>query len=426
MKLKYKITLRLSLLLLILMSIWAVLFYSRMVDEINDEADDSLEDYASTIISRKLAGLDMSNMSDGTNNSYSIKVVDSAYVMQTPRLRYSDRTLYVDAKNENEPARVINIIFQDAEGTFYELEVLTPTFERADLLGAIFGWIVILFVLLFITIVSVAMWLFVVTMKPLYQLLKVLDTYKPGTNFTMQLSKTSIQEFRKLNIAAQSAIERSEELFEQQKQFIGNASHELQTPLAIIGNRTEWLIDHAHLPEEQMGELFKIQHTVKRAARLNSTLLLLTKIDNGQFPESSQVNIGQIVTESVEQFKEIYEMRNIECSENILECPAVNMNESLAVTLISNLIKNSFVHSDEGGKIDIELNNNQFIVANEGEVPLDAEHIFDRFYQGKKGGSSLGLGLALVKAICNYYNFNLTYYFKEQKHHFMVDFREKI
>ncbi|MBP3419807.1 MAG: HAMP domain-containing histidine kinase [Marinifilaceae bacterium] len=422
MKLKYKIAIRLSLLLLILMSIWAVLFYYRMVDEINDEADDSLEDYASTIISRKLAGVEMPDMSDGTNNSYSIKVVDSNYVNNTPRLRYSDRKVYIDAKNENEPARVLNIIFQDATGTFYELEVLTPTFERADLMGAIFWWIIFLFVLLFISIIGVAMWLFVITMRPLYVLLNCLDRYKPGTNFSMELSETSVQEFRKLNIAAQSAIERSEKIFEQQKQFIGNASHELQTPLAIIGNRTEWLIDNVNLSEEQMSELFKIQRTAKRAARLNSTLLLLTKIDNGQFPESVTVNISQIVHESLEQYKEIYEVRNIECSENIVEYFAVNMNESLATTLISNLIKNSFIHSLEGGSINIELRNNSFIVSNQGLEPLDAEHIFDRFYQGNKNAGSLGLGLALSKAICRYYNFKLTYRFFDGMHHFRVDF----
>lgn len=393
-----------------------------MVDEINDEADDSLEDYASSIISRKLAGFDIPDKDDGSNNSYSIKTVNAEYVKNTARIRYSDRTVYIDAKKENEPARVINIIFQDNTGTFYELEVLTPTFEKTDLLSAIFAWIILLFILLFLSIIGVAMWLFAITMRPLYILLDCLDKYKPGTNFSLQLAETSVQEFRKLNIAAQSAIERSEKIFEQQKQFIGNASHELQTPLAIIGNRAEWLIDHGNYTEEQMSELFKIQHTVKKAARLNKTLLLLTKIDNGQFPESSKVNMSQIVQEALEQFKEIFESQAIECSENIVEYSTVEMNESLAVTLISNLIKNGFNHSNEGGKVIVTLNNKQFIVANQGNEPLDSEHIFDRFYQGSKRKGSLGLGLSLVKAICDYYNFKISYNFKEQMHIFTVEF----
>ena len=393
-----------------------------MVDEINDEADDSLEDYASSIISRKLAGFDIPDKDDGSNNSYSIKTVNAEYVKNTARIRYSDRTVYVDAKNENEPARVINIIFQDNTGTFYELEVLTPTFEKTDLLSAIFVWIILLFILLFLSIIGVAMWLFAITMRSLYILLDCLDKYKPGTNFSLQLAETSVQEFRKLNIAAQSAIERSEKIFEQQKQFIGNASHELQTPLAIIGNRAEWLIDHGNYTEEQMSELFKIQHTVKKAARLNKTLLLLTKIDNGQFPESSKVNMSQIVQEALEQCKEIFESQAIECSENIVEYSTVEMNESLAVTLISNLIKNGFNHSNEEGKVIVTLNNKQFIVANQGNEPLDSEHIFDRFYQGSKRKGSLGLGLSLVKAICDYYNFKISYNFKEQMHIFTVEF----
>lgn len=132
-------------------------------------------------------------------------------------------------------------------------------------------------------------------MRPLYALLHWLDNYTPGRHNTPVPNDTNISEFHKLNVAAQEAANRSEELFEQQKQFIGNASHELQTPLAILGNRLEWLLDNTELNETQIEELFKMQRTLGHIVRLNKTLLLLTKIENGQFPESTNIDLAFII-----------------------------------------------------------------------------------------------------------------------------------
>ena len=120
-------------------------------------------------------------------------------------------------------------------------------------------------------------------MLPLYELLHWLDSYAPGREVAPVPNDTSITEFRRLNVAAQQAVDRSEELFERQKQFIGNASHELQTPLAVLGGRMEYLLDCADLDEETTGEIIQMRRTLDHIVRLNKTLLLLTKIDNGQF-----------------------------------------------------------------------------------------------------------------------------------------------
>lgn len=113
----------------------------------------------------------------------------------------------------------------------------------------------------------------------------------PGAEVAPVPNDTSITEFRRLNVAAQQAVDRSEELFERQKQFIGNASHELQTPLAVLGGRMEYLLDCADLDEETTGEIIQMRRTLDHIVRLNKTLLLLTKIDNGQFPESTDIDL---------------------------------------------------------------------------------------------------------------------------------------
>ena len=420
MKLIYRVALRLSIFLLPLMALWAVLFYITMVDEINDEADDTLEDYSEMIIIRMLAGRELPPLNSGSNNSYSIVPVDEFYVDTHPRINYYDAEVYIPEKEETEPARILTTIFQDAGGNYYELKVATPTFEKEDLLRAIFSWVVILYLLLLTTTLILTMWVFHRSMRPLYELLQWLDRYRPGQKNSRVPNNTRIKEFSKLNTAAQEAVDRVENVVEQQKQFIGNASHELQTPLAVLGSRIEWLLDKTEPNEMQAEELLKMQRSLNHIVRLNKTLLLLTKIENGQFPESRPIALSSFIEEQAELYNEIYADRGLSCETDIQEDFTVEMNESLASTLTNNLLKNAFVHSEPGSKIAIIVRPRKLSVSNDGSQPLDADRIFDRFFQGEKKEGSTGLGLALVKAVCKYYHLGLEYRFDNGRHCFSV------
>ena len=422
MRLIYRIVVRLGVALLVIMSLWATLFYVAMVDEIRDEADDSLEDYSSLIITRVLAGRELPQVGDGSNNSFTLTPVDAAYAAAQPHLKYEDHDFYIAEKQETEPARVLTTIFHDEQGKYYELQVATPTFEKADLFQSILWWVVALYVVLLLITLGVTMLIFYGSMRPMYAMLQWLDSYKPGAKPSPVPVSDDVKEFARLGRALQGAVDRSEELVERQSQFIGNASHELQTPLAIIGNRVEWLLDGGNLTEEQAAELFKIQSTLGRAVRLNKTLLLLTKIENGKFPESVQVDVGALAEEAVEMYSEIYESRQMQVRVDIEDDVKVEMNESLATTLVSNLIKNMYVHSAEGSSGCITISSGRLIIENDGEQALDGERIFDRFYQGPKSKGSMGLGLPLVAAVCRTYSLGVSYQFKQGRHCFTVDF----
>ena len=421
MKLIYRISLRLSLVLLPLIALWAVVFYFTMVDEINDEVDDALEDYSELVVIRMLSGELLPRMNEGSNNSYTIAPVDENYAAAHPGIDYYDAEVYIPEKEETEPARFLVTIFQDGNGQFYELKVATPTFEKDELLETILWWVVWLYLLLLITVVGTTMWIFYNSMRPLYALLHWLDGYVPGHKTVPVPNNTSITEFRRLNAAAQQAVDRSEELLEQQKQFIGNASHELQTPLAVLGGRMEYMLDHAGLDEQTMGEVIQMQRTLGHIVRLNKTLLLLAKIDNGQFPENTDVDISAMIREQKELYDDIYEERDIRCDMHLTGSFLVRMNESLASVLVSNLIRNAYVHSEAGARIDIRIEGRTLTVSNDGVTPLDGKHIFERFYQGSKREGSTGLGLALVKAVADSYGLCVGYRFGEEQHIFSVE-----
>lgn len=415
-----RIACRLAVVLGLLMTLWAALFYFAMVDEIHDEADDALEDYASLIISRVLAGRELPQEGNGSNNTYTLTCISKQEAEQRPHMEYFDQNVFIIEKGEEEPARVVVSIFSDTKGQYYELRVATPTFEKEDLLESILIWIVVLYVGLLIIVLGITMLIFYGGIRPLYDLLHWIDDYIPGTKPDPAPNAGEVEEYRRLGDALQRAIERSEQTFERQAQFIGDASHELQTPLAVIGNRVEWLLDTQPLTEEQATELFKIEKTLSHAVRLNKTLLLLTKIDNQQFPESADVDLVELITDCVENYGEVYASQGIHFVCDLPQNFTYHINSSLASTLVGNLIKNAYIHTAEGGSAYVSLQDNILTVSNDGEAALDAEHIFDRFYQAKRKSGSLGLGLALVAAVCRSYSIGISYSFEAKRHTFTL------
>lgn len=396
------------------------IFYMAVVEEVNDEVDDTLEDYSEGLIIRALSGEDMPTASNGSNNQYYLYEVSESYAASHPQITYRDEMVFITEKSETEPARVLITIFRTEDERYMELVVYTPTIEKLDLLRAILGWIIFLYVLLLLIILSINIWVFRKNMKPLYVLLKWLDSSQLGKKNEPLENTTKITEFRKLNAATMAFAERGEKLFEQQKTFIGNASHEMQTPLAICRNRLEMLMEDETLTEHQLNELIKTHQTLENLTRMNRSLLLLCKIENGQFADTCSVCLNDILAHYLDDYKEVYAYRNITVTVTTDFSFCVEINDSLVSVLVTNLLKNSFVHNIDGGFIYIKITANTFEISNTGEKPLDRERIFERFYQGQKKEGSTGLGLALVDSICKANHLTIDYTYVENRHIFTI------
>ena len=420
MKLFHLVLWLISLALIVVLTVWAGFFYMAVVEEVNDEVDDTLEDYSEGLIIRALSGEDMPTASNGSNNQYYLYEVSESYAASHPQITYRDEMVFITEKSETEPARVLITIFRTEDERYMELVVYTPTIEKLDLLRAILGWIIFLYVLLLLIILSINIWVFRKNMKPLYVLLKWLDSSQLGKKNEPLENTTKITEFRKLNAATMAFAERGEKLFEQQKTFIGNDSHEMQTPLAICRNRLEMLMEDETLTEHQLNELIKTHQTLENLTRMNRSLLLLCKIENGQFADTRSVCLNDILTHYLDDYKEVYAYRNITVTVTTDSSFCVEMNDSLVSVLVTNLLKNSFVHNIDGGFIYIKITANTFEISNTGEKPLDRERIFERFYQGQKKEGSTGLGLALVDSICKANHLKIDYTYVENRHIFTI------
>lgn len=416
MRLIYRLLIRLSLVMSVIVAAWAFLFYWAIVDETNDEVDDALEDYAEMIMLRSLAGEELPDPDDGLGNRYRLSEVTAAFAEQ----KDEEEIYYTD---EEEHLRYLSMIFRDRDDRYYELLVSTPTIDTEDLQEAAFYWCLFLYITLLVSGVLITLWVFYRSLRPLYVLLDWLDSYRIGAENKPLRNDTSVREFRKLNEAAQRYAERSEAMFEQQKRFIGNASHEIQTPLAISLNRLENLMEDESLTEAQLGEIYETHKTLEYITRLNKALLLLTKIDNRQFLDSAEIELNPLVDRYVDDFKMVYAHRDLSVEVEEAGDVRLRMNESLLASLFSNLIKNAFIHTPEGGRIRIRCAPGSFVIRNTAAGgALDRERLFERFYQVRKKEGSTGLGLAIVRSICEAQGFRIGYDFSEGEHIFSVKF----
>lgn len=423
MKLFYRVLVHLLAGIFVVLLGWAVVFYWGVMEEVNDEVDDSLEDYSELIIMRSLAGKELPSNDNGSNNQYFLREVDAAYARSREAICYKDSMVYIAEKKETEPARILITLFKDKAERYYELSVYTPTIEKEDLREAIFYLLVGLFALLLVAILLINIWVFHQSMKPFYQLLGWLEKYRLGKDNENLCIETHTAEFRKLNEVVSRFARHSEEMFESQKQFIGNASHELQTPLAVCQNRLEMLMEDETLGEQQMGEIVKTYQTLEYVSKLNKSLLLLSKIDNHQFTEEKDVCLNEVLHRYMDDYQEVYAYRGIRLEVEEQGELHWKMNETLAVVLVTNLLKNAFVHNIDKGSIRIVVSSAGIRFGNIGVgSSLDASRIFERFYQGtKKKEGSTGLGLAIVDAVCRHSSLHVRYRFEENMHWFEIE-----
>ncbi len=424
MKLIYKITLTFIIPLVVTLGLWGWLSYRTMKGKIQTDTDSILRDYAESIISRKLSGYELPARFNGVYNTYYIVEVTPEYAAEHPRPEYRDTEMYLMSQENFADSRMRSQVFMDKDGQYYKISVSLPTFDRDMLVEHVLWWTGILFFALLVAMIIIGVVVLDYNMRPFKELMAWIDRYIPGTRHDPVPAQTDVVEFKKLAEAVQDAVNRFEHEYEERRIFIGNAAHELQTPLAVCGNRIEMLLDRPGLDEEVAEELVKLHRSIQHLIRLNKTLLLLSKIENDQFPDVREVDFTSMLRDGVELNDEIYSYKGMDSS-FIEEGRFVwEMNEQMASVLAGNLLKNAYAHSHQGGTVEVRVHEEGFSVSNPGEAPLDRSKMFSRFYLpgGRKEGST-GLGLALAYSVCDRNGLVLSYEFMGNRHIFSVSNR---
>ena len=259
-------------------------------------------------------------------------------------------------------------------------------------------------------------------LKVFYSTIDKLHDFQIKNDHTLTLDVAEVQEIRQLNQALERMSKQIRKDFEEQKQYTENITHELQTPLSIITTKVDELLQSDNLSKEQMEKLSLLIETTNRLSKINKSLILLTKIDNRFYSNSIDISLNDLVNDTLYNFKDIINAKNIKIEVNLLDNKKVNMDKYLAETMIANLLKNAIIHNSKGGEILIELTNQDLIITNSGNKLAFAEKdIFKRFSRSEYNKQSLGIGLSIVKRICDLYNFSIDYRFSTN-HIFSIHF----
>ncbi|MBQ5639981.1 MAG: HAMP domain-containing histidine kinase [Bacteroidales bacterium] len=424
MKLAYKIILTFLTPLVLALGLWGWLSYRTMSEKIHADTDLILKDYSDDIIMRFLSGRELPERFNGAYNTYYIESLTAEEAASVNAVEYGEAEAFLRSQEEFASSRIRKQVFQDSQGNFRRLTVSLPTFEQEVLVEHVLWWTIILFAVLLLALLAICIISLNYNMRPLYRLLKWIDGYQPGLHADKVPSDTDIVEFRKLASTLEDAVTRIETQYEERKIFIGNASHELQTPLAVCTNRIEMLLDRPDLNEEIATELIKIHRSLGGLVRLNKTLLLLSKIENGQFPQTSDIDLSALLQENIKLNQEIYGHKNIIIDfERVSSC-FVSIDEQMASILVGNLVKNAFIYTSQGGQIEVKSWKSGFSISNPGTTPLDKDMVFRRFYQpsGRREGAT-GLGLALVYSVCINNGLDISYDFDAGRHIFTVNLK---
>lgn len=262
------------------------------------------------------------------------------------------------------------------------------------------------------------------TLKVFYKTISKLEEFDLNNNDELNLDSAQLFEIKKLNSVIQKMADTLKRDFEVQKEYTENVSHELQTPLAVISSKVDQMMQSDNLSQQQMEHLALLMETTNRLSKINQALIFLTKIDNRFYTEGSTFDLDQLLKEQIELFEESIQQKQINLELKIEDPTHIYMNRYLAESMINNLIRNAILHNNDTKLISIIIEKNTFTITNSGEeLTFSPDKIFDRFKRSITDKKSLGIGLSVVKSICELYQFNLSYFSKNNLHTFIIKFK---
>ncbi len=254
------------------------------------------------------------------------------------------------------------------------------------------------------------------------QTLEIIESFRLEDNTVPTLPKSEIAEFDRLNNVLDKLMECSIQSYKTQKEFTENASHELQTPLAIIQTKLDILLQQPDITKEQAVIIQDIYQTTARMSRLNRNLLLLAKMENRQFAQAESMDVVQVLQDLSPYLESLTDGISLRKD---FQSPSlkINANRPLLESMINNLVANAVRYNKTGGEICIATDNHSLTVSNTSdEKALDERLVFNRFYRSSGKNTGTGLGLSIVREVCIYHHWNIQYEYRDNHHIFHIVF----
>ncbi len=332
---------------------------------------------------------------------------------------------YNKLESEIEPVRQL-VFTIEAGGRLYKVIVNQSKTETEDLLQMIVLVIILMIALILLFNYLINRKLVTALWKPFYTTISTIKDYKLGEKKALQLPREKLDEIDLLNTSLNSMTERIHQDYHALKMFTENASHEMQTPLAVIRSKVESLLQLSEGKEAMVHQLMTIEDATLKLSRLHQSLLLLTKLENRQFELSTPVDLTAILHTKLEERESLINAKELIVSVAAEEV-YLSFHQHLAEIMINNLLNNVIRYTPLCGTVSIRLSKESLSIKNyAADGPLDNEKLFQRFYKKEQSAESTGLGLAIVKEICTLAGFRIQYRYAFHEHEFTIYFNTQL
>ena len=419
MKLINKINHNFISLVLLIIFVGGVVFYIMLRKLMLDQIDNRLLESKALIVSNFDDFLQQPDNFVWNEELINVKLLDSisshdVFLSDTLLQNTKDSTFLAFRKLEFQ---------KEWEGSNYDIKIFKEL-EFTDNLTLnimlLLGFVAVFFMLsFFIVFRFVAQSSFI----DFFDTLRKAKNFNIGESQDIELQESDVDEFEKLNEVLKFMTSKIQNDYKGLKEFTENVSHEIQTPLAIIQNKVEQLLQDENITENQIEKFSDILQATSRLSKLNKGLSQLVRIENGQYIDVDKVDLVAIVKNNLDQLEDMIVAKNITVETDFKDFDVVEININLAELLIFNLLKNAVKHNKSGGVLKIVMSGKELKISNTGKnEALEIDALFGRFVKGSDS-NSLGLGLAIVYKICKNYNIVLSYDYHNELHILKLKFK---
>jgi len=335
-----------------------------------------------------------------------------------------DTDIYDPSSDSFIPFRYIYSTGNTIEKKGFVITIFQTLSEKNELLKDISLYMFFLFFSLLLISILINYLIARKLWSPFYNSVKIAGKFDIQSDKPLVLPSTDIVEFNQLNDVFTTMTRKMRNDYLNLKEFSENASHEIQTPLAVIRAKADLLMQQKNLNKVSINLVKSINEATTKLLKLNQGLLLISKIENQVFHEKKLISLRKIAVSGLENYKEIMQLKKIKVELEAKDDANVEMNETLAEVLISNLLSNAVRFNFDGGFIKCQIDKKYLTITNSGlPMKVNPEDLFRRFHKVGDNPQSVGLGLSIVKKITESYGMSITYRCKDAIHELKLQYR---
>jgi signal transduction histidine kinase len=331
-----------------------------------------------------------------------------------PKKVISEKTIFITEPRIIEEEKNDYMILQYDfiyEKTDYRLEIGNSLSEIKELTFTIRLFIlIVLFIILVVTFLMDTFYIEYL-LKPFNRIIdtKIRRVNEPET-FDHTPIKTHSTDFQELDSVLNQMMDRISELFKKERQFISNVSHELLTPIALLKNKFENLLQNDSLNDKAIDKIASSLRTLDMLKKVINNLLLISRIENHQYEGNETIDLKQLLDNLNEDLKDRMEEKGLTLKMNLEHKVPFSGNNILMHILLYNLWVNAIKYNRKNGSIEISdgyFKEKYFVSISDSGIGMNESQIagiFNRFTQINADQEGQGLGLAIVDSIAHFHH----------------------